>query len=531
MLWHNARLQTRILLGYGLMLALIAALAMISIVRSSAINQQIRQLSADVTIETTTGAHLASQVAATQLAIDRYLQQPQDDNFRLAASELTRLREAVEQAQTLITSPQQRARLDSVARQVAAYQQSFQQLSKLINTQRQARDDLNNSLLDVSDSLNVAFTRYLYSGALDPIILSAFVRTQRSVQLASLWTARLFSEQREIWAQNTIDDLNRAAFNLKQSEDTLAQRTGTTVGGLQDHLERAAERAEQYKRNLAELRRQHSALLDLQGGQLKTEVDAIAMASLDRLASTAVSLEQQGGQTQRMMLVALTAILLTAALFGGWHPRTITRPLKELAAATQRLREGDYAATVEAQDRSEIGQLAANFNHMTATLRQQREELLRQQATLADRNRQLEQALLDLRSTTESREMLAQTVRLINLPIIPILRQVILLPLIGDIDSERVEALRARLLRDVQRYHAQIAIIDMTGVQMVDLQLVSGLITIATSARLLGARCMLVGISPEVAHLIVSSGAEVGGLLIRADLQTAIEYAIRSVRA
>src|SRR3712207_3743169 len=76
MLWHNLRLRTRILIGYGLTLALIVALGLLFMFRVSALNSQIRQLSAEVTTEADASTRLAAQVATTQQAIDRYLQQP-----------------------------------------------------------------------------------------------------------------------------------------------------------------------------------------------------------------------------------------------------------------------------------------------------------------------------------------------------------------------------------------------------------------------------------------------------------------------
>ena len=105
----------------------------------------------------------------------------------------------------------------------------------------------------------------------------------------------------------------------------------------------------------------------------------------------------------------------------------------------------------------------------------------------------------------------------------------ILIPLVGEIDAARGEMLLDRLLERVTAQRAQIAILDITGVPVVDASVVDWLLKATISARLLGARCILVGISPEVAQTIVASGADLAALTTRADLRSAVEYAGRTV--
>ena len=71
------------------------------------------------------------------------------------------------------------------------------------------------------------------------------------------------------------------------------------------------------------------------------------------------------------------------------------------------------------------------------------------------------------------------------------------------------------------------AILDITGVPIVDLSLVDWLLKATWAAQLMGARCVLVGIGPEVAQAIVANGADLTGLTTRADLRSAVEHAAR----
>jgi anti-anti-sigma factor len=228
--------------------------------------------------------------------------------------------------------------------------------------------------------------------------------------------------------------------------------------------------------------------------------------------------------------LALVFAVLLATAVGLQLAATISRPVRELASATARLNQGDYDVVVSERDGGEIGQLAQAFNSMAATLNQQRAEVRCQQQAMARRNQELEQALAEVRAATEAREALATTVRNLSVPVVSILEQVVVLPLVGELDARRGHLLLERLLAGVSEQRARIAILDVTGVPFVDAEVVDWLIRGATAAGLLGAQCVLVGISPEVAQALVASGANLDSLVTRADLRSGVEYAMRRLR-
>jgi rsbT co-antagonist protein RsbR len=527
MQWHNLRLRTRILLGYGLMFVLIAALVVFLIFRTGALNAQIRDLSAQVTAEAATGAGLAAQVAATQHAIDLYLQQPLPNNLESATTSLQRLSVDVEGARTKLVSPQQQQRLSNLDGELVAYQSNFQALGALLEAQLTTRSTLNTNLVDASDSLNDAVTVYLTTVKPDSTELAVFVRAQRHLQLTVLWSARLVTEQTENHGQLALDELNQVDFNLKLERNLPDNNTRNAVTHMFEKTQHARTAISQYMGNLAQVRQQRDTLLNIEGGQLKDQADAIAGAALEQLTSATSDLERQGQQTQQLTGAALVVILLIAAAFGVLLPRTITRPLMELVVATKRLDQGDFDVVVSTRDGSEIGQLATAFNETTAALGQQRREVLRQQTELAEQNHELERTLTELRASATAREQMAATIRTLSVPVVPILEHVILIPLVGEIDSERARTLLERLLERITAQRARIAILDITGVPFVDVSLVDWLLKATSSAWLMGARCILVGISPEVAQALVASGADLADLTTRADLRSAVEYASR----
>ena len=86
-----------------------------------------------------------------------------------------------------------------------------------------------------------------------------------------------------------------------------------------------------------------------------------------------------------------------------------------------------------------------------------------------------------------------------------------------------------RLLAGVSEQRARIAILDVTGVPFVDTEVVDWLVRASAATSLLGAQCVLVGISPEVAQALVASSANLNRLITRANLRSAVEYAMRKL--
>jgi rsbT co-antagonist protein RsbR len=527
MLWNSLYLRTRILLGYGLIIILGAALVLFLLARTSSLNTRIRELSAEVTSEEAAGTHLTAQVAATQQLIDRYLQQTVPDNLLAANESLQTLTTAVEDARPRLSDPEQRQRRDNLAGELVAYQDSFQRLSTLLESQHSAQTNLNINLSLATSALNNAIAEYLRDDKPDPFVLSAFVRAQQQLQVANLVSARLITEQTEGISENALDELNQTDFNLKFKDNLPNARIRTAIDAVLESTQRTRSTISQYATNLARIRQQRNTLLNVQGGQLKSLTNAIASAALDHLASATNELEQQGQQTQQLAILALIPTLLVAAAFSWLLPRTMTKPLLQLVDATKRINQGNYGVVVSTRDGSEIGQLAVSFNQMSTALGRERQHVLRQQEALTNQNHELQHTLAELQASTAAREQLAVAVRTLSVPVLPILEQVLLIPLVGEIDPERAQIMLERLLDGITTGRARMAIIDITGVPLVDESMVDWLMRATSAARLMGARCILVGIGPEVAQALVASGANLAELATRADLRSAVEYAAR----
>ncbi|HET9221730.1 MAG TPA: hypothetical protein VFO07_04465, partial [Roseiflexaceae bacterium] len=326
-LWDNLRLRTRILLGYGLMFALVAALGVFLTLRTATLNSQIQQLSAQVEKEVATSSQLASAVATTQQAIDRYLQQPQPDNLRTATESLQHLTNEVSSARAVLVSPRQGQHLDQLVDQVAQYQSSFQTLSALLDSQTTFRRDLSSSLFDASANMNKAFTQYLADGKAEQLTLVTFARTQQHLQLAALWSARLVGEQVEASGQDALDELNLADFTLKLSRKQIDGSMQSVVDDTLTNTTHAATDISQYTDILAQVHQQRNTLVNTQGERLKAQVDTITAVALNQLRGATTNLETQSRQAQQLAGAALLLVLLIVAAYSGLVPRSITRPL------------------------------------------------------------------------------------------------------------------------------------------------------------------------------------------------------------
>lgn len=119
----------------------------------------------------------------------------------------------------------------------------------------------------------------------------------------------------------------------------------------------------------------------------------------------------------------------------------------------------------------------------------------------------------------------------LSTPLIPLSREVIVMPLIGAIDSERASLILDAISRGVTKSGAGFAVIDITGVPTVDTHVAGMLVRAAQTVKLLGAEVVLTGIRPGVAQTLVSLGVELGGLVTRKDLQGGVEYAMSRLRA
>jgi rsbT co-antagonist protein RsbR len=123
-------------------------------------------------------------------------------------------------------------------------------------------------------------------------------------------------------------------------------------------------------------------------------------------------------------------------------------------------------------------------------------------------------------------EQSAQLMEL-STPVVKLWEGVVAVPLIGTLDSARSQVVMERLLQALVETGSPFAILDITGVPAVDTQVAQHLLKTVVAAQLMGARCIVSGIRPQIAQTIVSLGIEFGEIVTKANLADALQYALR----
>lgn len=145
-----------------------------------------------------------------------------------------------------------------------------------------------------------------------------------------------------------------------------------------------------------------------------------------------------------------------------------------------------------------------------------REITARKQRELAEQQRQ-----------AEIIEQQALTLAELSTPLLAISETTVVMPLVGAIDTRRIQQIMETLLNGVAGSRASTVILDITGVPVVDTQVANALIQSAQAVKLLGAEAVLTGLRPEVAQTLVQLGVSLSGVVTRGTLRDGITYALR----
>ncbi|WP_239805358.1 STAS domain-containing protein [Croceicoccus hydrothermalis] len=117
----------------------------------------------------------------------------------------------------------------------------------------------------------------------------------------------------------------------------------------------------------------------------------------------------------------------------------------------------------------------------------------------------------------------------LSTPVVELWDKVLTLPLIGTLDSLRAQEVMENLLEAIVAKQAEVVIVDITGVKTVDTQVAQHLLRTAAAVRLMGAQCIVSGISPKIAQTMVQLGVDVGEVKTRSSIRNALTDALTAV--
>lgn len=120
-----------------------------------------------------------------------------------------------------------------------------------------------------------------------------------------------------------------------------------------------------------------------------------------------------------------------------------------------------------------------------------------------------------------------EAIRELSTPVLQVRERLLILPMIGVIDTQRARQLTEQLLRSIRDNRARVVVIDITGVPSVDSKVANHLAQTVEASRLMGATVVVTGLSAEVAQTLVMVGVDLGKINAVGDLQSGIEEAER----
>lgn len=114
-----------------------------------------------------------------------------------------------------------------------------------------------------------------------------------------------------------------------------------------------------------------------------------------------------------------------------------------------------------------------------------------------------------------------------SIPVLKIWEGILALPLIGMLDSKRTLIGMEKLLQKIVETAATAAILDVAGVPTIDALVANHIMKTVAATRLLGAECIITGVSPAVAQTIVHLGVDISGVLTRSSMPEGLKLALR----
>ena len=181
---------------------------------------------------------------------------------------------------------------------------------------------------------------------------------------------------------------------------------------------------------------------------------------------------------------------------------------------------GDFSVRLETPIEDEFTTVEAGINLMIEDLseelrqREEREKELREKLSTIEKQKQ---------TILQQQEDLME----LSSPVIKIWDDVLVLPVIGTVDSRRAQIMMENLLQSIVDSGCTMAILDITGVLRIDTQVANHLIKTVEAVRLLGGECIISGISPAIAQTIVQLGIDLSAIKTKANLQEGMRYAFQ----
>jgi rsbT co-antagonist protein RsbR len=187
------------------------------------------------------------------------------------------------------------------------------------------------------------------------------------------------------------------------------------------------------------------------------------------------------------------------------------------------LGNSEKAAYLELQQRA-LAAKEEQLREQTEALAHHFATIQAQQVLLDERERELATMLATIRAQSES-------IRELTVPIIEVEDGIVALPVIGTIDAARAREIMETVLAHVVAHRSRHVILDLTGVGAIDTQTTDYLEKVVGGVRMLGARCIVCGLNPTTAQILVDLGANLASIQTFRSLKDGLRDSLRATGA
>ena len=198
--------------------------------------------------------------------------------------------------------------------------------------------------------------------------------------------------------------------------------------------------------------------------------------------------------------------------------------LRRAEEVLTRVAQGDLDQKLELSSTDDaLTGLEMGINFLIVDLRQTEQRNREQRDALLAQRGELEDKLLTIAQQ-------ADAIRELTTPVLEIWDDVLVLPIVGVVDTRRSVEIMTDLLEAIAERKARCVIIDVTGVEIVDTGTADYLLKVVRAATLLGTRCVLTGLSPAVAQTLTMIGADLGEVRTLRNLKAGLIDALRFLK-
>lgn len=263
--------------------------------------------------------------------------------------------------------------------------------------------------------------------------------------------------------------------------------------------------------------------------------DAARLAAIER--STAVIEFEPDGTIIRANPVFLAVVGYTDSEVNGRHHRMFVMPEESQSAVYASFWQSLAAGETKSGQFQRIGKggktvwLEATYNPVF-DLEGQVTRVVKFATDITEKvesARLTEVALQKAREAERIREELDRTLQEMSTPVMPIWDAILLLPLVGVVDSARTDDVMRKSLERISETRSKVFILDISGVPAVDTAVANQLLKITKATQLMGCETIISGLSPAIARTMVDLGVDVGEVRTTATLRDAFSISLRKV--